>query len=76
MSTQADDRSFLSTLTLGNWLSVGLAVLAIAFILQNRETVSLDLFFVSARLSLWVCLSLVFVVGWLSGRFWRRKPPA
>lgn len=71
MKPQADDRSFLSRLTFGNWLAIGLALLAIAFILQNRETVSIDLFFLSAQLPLWITLSLVFIVGWLSGKYWR-----
>jgi len=63
--------SFAGRLTPGNWLAIGLAVVAIAFILQNREPVSIDLFFLSAQLPLWISLGLVFIVGWLSGRFWR-----
>jgi len=73
MSPPAQERSFISTLTAGNWLAIFLAVVAIAFILQNRGTVSIDVFFVSLRLPLWISLSLVFLVGWLSGRFSRSK---
>lgn len=69
-------RTVFSSLTLRNWLAIGLAVLALAFIVQNRASVSIDLFFVSIRLPLWISLSLVFLAGWLSGRFWRsRRPP-
>lgn len=71
MNTQPQQRSFFSGLTAGNWFAILLAVLAIAFIVQNREQVSIDIFFVSARLPLWVSLALVFIVGWLSGRLWK-----
>ena len=65
MSTQPEARSFFSSLTAGNWLAIFLAILAIAFIVQNRERISIDVFFVSASLPLWVSLALVFIVGWI-----------
>lgn len=71
MDTTEEGRSFLSSLTLKNWLAIGLAVLALAFIVQNRDVVSIDVFFVNIRLPLWISLSLIFVAGWLSGRFSR-----
>lgn len=73
MNTQLEQRSFIARLTFGNWLAIALAVLAIAFIFQNRDAVSIDLFFISARLPLWISLALVFVAGWLSGRFSRGR---
>ncbi|WP_116809214.1 DUF1049 domain-containing protein [Steroidobacter cummioxidans] len=73
MNTQLEQRSFIARLTFGNWLAIALAVLAIAFIVQNRDAVSIDLFFISARLPLWISLALVFVAGWLSGRFSRGR---
>jgi len=76
MSANYERQSFLSSLTAKNWFSIGLAVLAIAFIVQNRAVISIDVFFVSIRLPLWVSLSLVFVAGWLSGRFWRPRKAA
>ena len=66
-------RSWLSSLTAGNWLAIGLAILAIAFIVQNRDRVSIDVFFISARLPLWISLALMFLAGWLSGRLSRNK---
>lgn len=73
MNTPLEQRSFIARMTFGNWLAIGLAVLAIAFIAQNRDPVSIDLFFISARLPLWISLALVFLVGWLSGRFSRGR---
>jgi uncharacterized integral membrane protein len=73
MNTQLERRSFIAGLTFGNWLAIALALLSIAFIVQNRDPVSIDLFFISARLPLWISLALVFLAGWLSGRFSRRR---
>ena len=73
MNTQLQQRSLLSSLTLGNWIAIVLALVAIAFIVQNRDPVSIDVFFLSARLPLWICLGLVFLAGWLSGRFSRGR---
>jgi uncharacterized integral membrane protein len=72
MNTQLENRSFIGRLTFRNWVSVALVVVAIAFILQNRDVVSVDLFSVNIQLRLWICLSLVFIAGWLSGRLSRK----
>ena len=71
MSANYERQSFLSSLTAKNWFAIALTVIAIAFIVQNRAVISIDVFFVSIRLPLWVSLSLVFLAGWLSGRLWR-----
>jgi uncharacterized integral membrane protein len=62
----------LSNLTAGNWLAIALVIVAAAFIFQNRDTVTIDVFHIGIRLPLWLSLSVMFLVGWLSGRFWRR----
>lgn len=66
----------LSNLTAGNWLAIALVIVAAAFILQNRDTVTIDVFHVGIQLPLWLSLSVMFLAGWLSGRFWRRGPRA
>lgn len=73
MVTQPEKQSFLSTLTFGNWLAIALVILAIAFIAQNRERISVDVFFVSMSLPLWISLGIVFFAGWLSGLLWKRR---
>jgi uncharacterized integral membrane protein len=62
----------LANLTAGNWLAIGLVIVAAAFIFQNRDRVTIDVFHIGIQLPLWLSLSAMFVVGWLSGRFWRR----
>src|SRR5262245_7990230 len=59
----------LSDLSARNWLAIVLAIVAAVFILQNRDRVTIDVFHVAITLPLWLSLSAMFVIGWLSGRF-------
>jgi uncharacterized integral membrane protein len=77
MTTQSEKNGFsLAQWTVANWLAIVLVILAAAFILQNRDRVTIDVFHVGIQLPLWLSLSVMFVVGWLSGRFWRRSKQA
>ena len=77
MNTQSEKSGFsLANLSAANWLAIVLVILAAAFILQNRDRVTIDVFHVGIQMPLWLSLSVMFVVGWLSGRFWRRGKPA
>ena len=62
----------LTNLTAGNWLAIALVVAAAAFIFQNRDRVTIDVFHIGIQLPLWLSLGVMFAAGWLSGRFWRR----
>jgi len=57
------------------WVGVAIAVLAIAFILQNRQPVAINLLMLGVTAPLWTALTGVFVAGlatgWLVSR--RRK---
>ena len=73
MNTQSEKNGFsLANLTASNWLAIVLVIVAATFILQNRDRVTIDVFHVAIQLPLWLSLGAMFVVGWLSGRFWRR----
>jgi uncharacterized integral membrane protein len=74
MNAQSEKNGFsLAHWTATNWLAIVLVILAAAFILQNRDRVTIDVFHVGIQLPLWLSLSAMFIVGWLSGRFWRRS---
>jgi uncharacterized integral membrane protein len=74
MTTQSEKHGFsLSQLTAANWLAIALVILAAAFIFQNRDRITIDVFHVGIEMPLWLSLSVMFAVGWLSGRFWRRS---
>lgn len=49
------------------WAGIALAVLAVVFILQNRDTVTIQLFTVQLSSPQWLTFSVVFVLGLLSG---------
>lgn len=54
------------------WLGVAIAVLVLAFILQNRDPVVSNLFMLEFTAPAWLTLTIVFVLGlltgWLTGR--------
>jgi putative membrane protein len=45
------------------WVAIILTILAIAFIVQNHRTVSIDLFWMRFAFPLWATLGVVFLVG-------------
>ncbi|AFR51263.1 MULTISPECIES: lipopolysaccharide assembly protein LapA domain-containing protein [Gordonia] len=72
--------STLSRVSLPQWIALGLTILAVVFIVQNRTTVRIELFWVSVESPLWFILAVVFVVGWVvgvlaaRGRYRQRRP--
>ncbi len=55
------------------WVGVALAVLAIAFVVQNRATVTIQLFWVQVGAPQWLVLLAIFVVGWAVGALVRHR---
>ncbi|MEY1673135.1 lipopolysaccharide assembly protein LapA domain-containing protein [Gordonia sp. ABKF26] len=72
--------SMFSRVSLPQWIALGLTILAVVFIVQNRTTVRIELFWVSVESPLWFILAVVFVVGWVvgvlaaRGRYRQRRP--
>ena len=60
-------RRSLATVSLSQWIALGLTVIAIVFIVQTRNSDSVDLFWVSVRSPLWFILVIVFALGWVVG---------
>ncbi|GAA4367514.1 DUF1049 domain-containing protein [Paeniglutamicibacter cryotolerans] len=65
--------TFLASVSPKNWIAVAVIILAVIFIVQNRATVSITVFFMQFQAPLWVSLGIVLLVGWLAGRFSFRK---
>ncbi len=55
------------------WLGVVIAVLAIAFILQNRAPAQVDLLSFTFTAPQWTTLTIMFVAGMATGFLLRRK---
>ncbi|PXW34017.1 lipopolysaccharide assembly protein LapA domain-containing protein [Nocardia sp. 348MFTsu5.1] len=49
------------------WVAVILAVVAVVFIFQNRDSADINLLWVEVSSPLWFILLVVFVVGWIVG---------
>ncbi|MBS9371243.1 hypothetical protein GON09_000187 [Rhodococcus sp. B50] len=49
-----------------------LVLLAALFVLQNRNSTSIDLFWISLQAPLWLVLVVIFAVGWLAGFLFER----
>lgn len=56
-----------------SWAAIVLVALAVVFILQNRETVSLDLFMLSFRAPMWLAFTIVFLAGVVTSWFVARR---
>ncbi|QBJ96279.1 LapA family protein [Rhodococcus sp. ABRD24] len=65
--------SFLSRVSPPQWAALVLAVLAIIFVAQNRNTVSISLFWVSVEAPLWLTLTIIFAIGWVAGVLTMRR---
>lgn len=55
------------------WLGVAIAVVAIAFIAQNRDPVVSNLFMLQFTAPAWLALSVVFVLGMATGWLVKRR---
>ncbi|UPW07271.1 LapA family protein [Gordonia terrae] len=65
--TTQSKRNPLTAISLTGWVAIVITVVAVVFILQNRTSVSIELFWVSVRSPMWFILLVIFAVGWLAG---------
>ena len=49
------------------WLGIAIAVVAIIFILQNRQPVEISLMMLRVSAPLWITLTAVFLAGFATG---------
>lgn len=73
MSETPPNASFWSKVKPAHWIALILVIVAILFVAQNRGTTSIDLFWLSVQSPLWLVLTLMFGVGWLSGYLATRR---
>lgn len=70
----ADEKnSGVTGFALRNWLALVLAVLAVAFIAQNRDRVPVHLFWLTVTAPMWLLLTALFAAGWVIGILVRRR---
>lgn len=61
------------TVAPSTWVGLALAVLAIAFVVQNQGTVRIQLFWMYVSAPMWLVLLIIFAVGWAVGALVRRR---
>ncbi|WP_280269331.1 hypothetical protein [Nocardia wallacei] len=64
--------SIVSRISITQWLAIVLTVLAVLFIVANRDRVEIDFLMITVRSPMWLILLVMFVVGWLAGILFRR----
>lgn len=60
-------QNLLSKVSPAGWAAVVLSIIAVIFVLQNRASTSIQLFWITVDSPLWFTLLIVFLVGWVVG---------
>lgn len=68
-----EKRSVLARVTPTQWVALGLTVLAVIFVVENRTKVSIELLLVTVRSPMWLVLLVMFVLGWIAGLLTARQ---
>ncbi|WP_456694796.1 lipopolysaccharide assembly protein LapA domain-containing protein [Aeromicrobium sp. P5_D10] len=63
MTTPTPDRAPLLTVVRERWIAIVLVILTVAFILQNRNRVDINLFWMHVSMPLWLVLFLITAIG-------------
>ncbi|WP_328393106.1 LapA family protein [Nocardia sp. NBC_00416] len=76
MTERAPKPSLLSRVSLNQWLALALTIVAVVFIIQNRDRVNIHFLLITVGSPMWLILLIMFVAGllagWLTGRRARR----
>ncbi len=66
-------RSLFSRISPTQWLALGLTVLAVIFVVENRAKVSIEILLVDITAPMWLILLVMFLIGWAAGLLTRRR---
>lgn len=69
----APKKSLLSRVTPNQWLALVVTVLAVVFILANRDQVSIEFLLVTVTSPMWLILLIMFLAGVVAGWLFRRS---
>lgn len=73
MTTPTPDRTPLVTFARERWVAIVLVILTAAFIVQNRNRVDINLFWMHASMPLWLVLFLIAAIGAVIGYLVSRR---
>lgn len=66
-SAGTSSSNIFSKVSPAGWAALILAIIAVIFVLQNRDSTSITLFWIDVTSPLWFTLLMIFVVGWVVG---------
>ncbi|MBH0777074.1 hypothetical protein [Nocardia bovistercoris] len=69
-------RSVLARVSATQWLAVGLTILAVLFVIENRAKVSIEILLIDITAPMWLILLVMFAIGWAVGVLTRRRARA
>jgi uncharacterized integral membrane protein len=72
MSTN-QNRSLLTRISPTQWVALALTVLAVIFVAENRNKVSIEFLLITIWSPMWLILLVMFVVGWGTGVLTMRR---
>jgi uncharacterized integral membrane protein len=72
MSTN-QNRSLLTRISPTQWVALALTVLAVIFVAENRNKVSIEFLLITIWSPMWLILLVMFVVGWVTGVLTMRR---
>ncbi|NUP28918.1 MAG: LapA family protein [Nocardia sp.] len=73
MTERAPKPSLLSRITVNQWLALALTVVAVIFIVENRDHVEIHFLPVTVSSPMWLILLIMFLIGLVAGLLIRRR---
>ncbi|WP_228536464.1 hypothetical protein [Nocardia sp. XZ_19_231] len=73
MNKAADKPSLLRRVSPTQWVAIGLSILAIIFVFENRGKVSVEFLLITISSPMWLILLTMFIVGWIAGVLTTRR---
>ena len=65
--TTPEKRSIFARISPTQWVALILIVLAVIFVAENRDRVSITFLLIDVTSPLWLVLLVLFVIGWIAG---------
>ncbi|KQY37389.1 MULTISPECIES: DUF1049 domain-containing protein [Nocardia] len=73
MNKSADKPSLLRRVSPTQWVAIGMSILAIIFVFENRGKVSVEFLLITISSPMWLILLTMFIVGWVAGVLTTRR---
>ncbi|WP_327147263.1 LapA family protein [Nocardia sp. NBC_01329] len=73
MTERAPKPSLLSRITMYQWLALALTVVAVIFIVENRDHVEIRFLPVTVSSPMWLILLIMFLIGLVAGLLLGRR---